>query len=151
MCLKTKFIKINMRTFIQVPDAFSYENALLAEFCVSWLLGKMHYKTFLGLHLNIKQLMKYLAILSGFKQIAFYVPRESSKTWSGKHTCFFNFFVCLFGFTFVFICLRKVRWSESYLLTFLLFTLKVLLLLFLEAISYKHGSFCGPWQCEDQI
>lgn len=69
--------------------------------------------------------MKYLGILSAFKQIAFYVPREVSKTGSGKH----------FPPPRLAPGSREVRGSESYILTFLQLTLKVLVLLFLEAIS----------------
>lgn len=55
---------------------------VLYELCVIWLLGKMHYKTFFGLKINVKILMKYLGILSAYKQIALYLP---SKSGSGKH------------------------------------------------------------------
>lgn len=49
---------------------------VLYEFCTIWLLGKMHYKTFLGINMNVKILMKYVGVLSAFKQIAFYFPSE---------------------------------------------------------------------------
>lgn len=48
---------------------------VLYEFCMVWL-GEMHYKTFLGLKMNLKILKKYLGIVSVFKHIAFYVPSE---------------------------------------------------------------------------
>lgn len=48
------------------------------------IIRKKALKTFLVLHLNVKLLMKYLAILGAFKQKVFCVPRESSETASGK-------------------------------------------------------------------